>query len=117
MKLIERVFDTDGHERLTASSGTVTCTNCGRDVPLTRETEEWRETPGLRHLPRSARRCASLSYGDAVGGRIRYVRWWHHAFGAACGFCECGFAFHDGFDGMFALDLREKKKETSDVDA
>lgn len=76
------------HERRTRTNGEVECPQCGAMIPLEEETEEWLQT------------------SDGL--------WMHLSYGPGHGFCEpCGLAFHDGFDGCFAIDLSNQEAEQS----
>lgn len=62
--------------------GVEECDKCGGRVEFWRDTEEWTES---KKRPR---------------------QWRHTSFGPMYGFCEdCPTAYHDGFDGMFVIDM------------
>jgi hypothetical protein len=71
-----------GRERRTEVQAEIACTECGANIQLIAETEEWTR---------------------------KGLRWVHTSYGPAQGVCEeCSILYLDTWDGCYAYRLREQ---------
>jgi hypothetical protein len=90
-QLSKNEFDDEGFERRERVGALADCPQCGAEIGLMQQTEEWSETPD--------------------------GRWQHSGWGPAMGVCEkCGLLIVDSWDGCEVYDLNQKGETAMDPD-